>query len=157
MKKPEPIAEIKKPMDFIDMGRWIDEKYNINARDYAGKFKNAPNWSAVAAENGVTLDRAKELYNTSPLNVTDPVEKAAMTAASAVLKEHYDKTPYQDFWHFQIELFNNFHNDSYQTLNLLYQLEACEEEWQREIAKLWLDEYGEFMDEEGDVFLWVSW
>ena len=157
MKKPVPSEEVKKPLDFIQMKNWIDEKYGINSRDYGGKYAKCPNWAQVASTNGVSLERAEGLYKTPPIEITDPVEKAAYEAASAAVKNHCENTPYLDFWHFQIDLFRNFSNDSYQTLNLKYQLEACEEDWQKEIAQLWLDEFGEYMNEEGEVFLWVSW
>jgi hypothetical protein len=111
MVKPSPYTETKQVMDLMDMWAWIDEKYNITARDYAGRFKG----------------------------------------------EFNSEAPYQDFWHFQIDLFNNFSNDSYQTLNLTDQLEACEEDWQREISQLWIDEYEQFANEEGEIYLWVSW
>lgn len=76
---------------------------------------------------------------------------------SAAVKAWQDATPLQDFWHFQLDLFHNFSNDSYQTFPLGYQMEACKEDWQREIAQMWLDEYGEFMDEDGNIEVWVCW
>lgn len=112
MTKPAPYTETKTVMNFIDMKGWIDEKYGINQRDYAGRHKGG-------------LDASK---------------------------------PYQDFWHFQMDSVINLNgNDSYSSINLEYQLEAAEEDWQKEIAQMWLDEFGEYVDEYGDIELWVSW
>ena len=114
MTKPEPYVVTKTVMNFIDMCSFIDEKYGINQRNYAGK-----------------------------------------TYAHG--SEGYDK-PYQDFWHYQMD--NSVHfpaNDSFGHINLQYQLDDAKEDWQREIAQLWLDEYGEFADSDGEIELWVSW
>jgi hypothetical protein len=157
MDKPIPYTETKQIMDFIAMQHWIDEKYAINARDYAGKYAKCPRWPDIVTACGVAPERAQELYKTPLTEVTNPLERAAMEAASEKVREHMDNTPYQDFWHFQLELFHTFSNDSYQNFCLGYQMEACKEDWQREIAQLWLDEYSEFMDEDGCIEVWVCW
>lgn len=155
MTKPEPYVETKSVMNFIDMQRWIDEKYGINARDYSNKF--GFKWHDHVVSHGVEMGRAMELYSKG--NAADPTEAETVAMASArdAQKAYYEEHPYQDFWHFQLELFDGFSNDSYQTLNLKYQLSRCKEAWQLEIAQMWQNEFGAFADEEGDIELWVSW
>lgn len=67
--------------------------------------------------------------------------------------------PYQDFWHFLIEFIPNFNNGTYSSLIVNEGLiEACEEEWQKEIARLWVTEYKEYASSDsGEVTIWVSW
>lgn len=157
MKKPIPYIESHTVMDFIAMQHWIDEKYNITARDYAGRHAGSPKWTDSVIDQGISPDRAVELYKTKPEDITDPSEKLAAETASKIIKDHMENTPYWDFWHFQLKLFDNFLNDSYQIFPLGYQMDACKEDWQREIAQMWLNEFGEFQDPDGNIRVWVSW
>jgi len=157
MSKPEPYIETKAVMNFIDMCGWIDEKYNINQRDYAKHF--GFNWPASLVElTNIPLERAKILYGTKPADMSLD-ELAAVKLVEDARKKWAEEHPYRDFWHFQMAkvMPHNFSNDTYSSINIPYQLSVCEEDWQREIAQLWVDEFGEYADENGNIKLWVSW
>ena len=156
MKKPEPYEETKQVMDLMEMSGWIDGKYGITARDYKGHF--AFNWQEKMIREGITEKRAKELYRMSPNDVSDEAERSAMQKVSQAQTRWYKENPYCDFWHFQLEHAIDLKgNDTYCEINLEYQLEAAQEDWQKEIAQMWLDEFGEYANTDGFIHLWVSW
>jgi len=77
--------------------------------------------------------------------------------------------PYLDFWHWFIEYDECIRNECYATLPVDYRL--SEEEWKdnmdyfnnlfptwvREILDLIKAEFGEYLDEEGDLRVWIWW
>lgn len=156
MEKPVPDPKFRGAIDLVAMCSYIDEKYKIDARDYAGHF--GFDWPGYMVSLGATREDAERLYRTKPADAT-PEEQALLATTRAASDAHRDANPYQDFWHYQLEVFgeDTFHNDSYQEYAIFRALEDAEEDWQKEIAKLWIDEWGEYADENGIVFVWVSW
>lgn len=157
MDKPVPYIETKTVMDFMAMQYWIDKKYGIVARDYGSKDSPAPDWVKDCMKWGITLERATQLRHLHRSAITDENEIYAYEDAWNAYVVWRDKTPYRDFWHYQLDLFHNFSNDNYFWYPLVYALENAEEDWQKEIAQMWIDEFGQFANEEGEVYVWVSW
>jgi len=94
--------------DWHEMVDYVEKKYKINVRDYAGKYKNAlPGW---------------------------------------------EDTEYQDYWHFMLTIWDEVSNGGEESINFSNLLEMCEHEWQKEITRLFLAEFG---DE--DLVVWIEW
>ena len=101
MRKPEPTTQ-KPAYDWTEITHYIEEKYNIDIRNYA-------TWR--------------------PGN----------------------KNPYQDFWHWFCDRYN-FANESYVQVYFEEDLrEANMEDWQKEIAKLYIKEFG------NEFRAWIEW
>jgi hypothetical protein len=156
VEKPVPDPKFRGAIQFIPMCDYIDKKYGINARDYVGHF--GFDYPAFLVAQGCSPEDADRLYRTSPASAT-PEEQLLMKAAREAQDAHYEAHPYQDFWHYQLEVFgeDRFRNDSYQDFPIQRCLDGATEDWQKEIAKLWLDEWAEYADEDGIIFVWVSW
>ena len=74
--------------------------------------------------------------------------------ANCTLTASEDDTPYQDFWHFVIDM-GNPHNGSILWMHNEWRENA--EEWQVEILDRYLDHFGEGEGENRYARFWVEW
>lgn len=155
MDKPKPYTEKKEVMDFMDMIHWIDEKYQINQRDYKGKYSKEGSYRGFLESRGFTHEEIEAYGKRKPADMSPE-----WAAIKPQVRQHQDEWaaahPYCDFWHFQIEKIYRFQNDTHIRYPLTDIMEGAED-WQKEIAQLWVDEFGEFADDDGEIYCWVSW
>lgn len=165
----KPITRIRAVMDYNDMVRYIEEKYNCRLRDYAAhkngvkdtirfnidhsekwKCSNFPRFAEFRKNplpnNGLSKEGV-EFYGTADgRRWFNEVDESYRAAADGECKE----LPYWDFWHHMTDSFE-IHNGITCGINWV-EFGDCGEEWQQEICKLFVKEFGaEDMDVE---FYW---
>ena len=65
--------------------------------------------------------------------------------ANRFKKPYNASAPYQDFWHFVLEMAPNITNGSFFVMDE-YWLDEASHEWQKQILNYYLDEFGEYED-----------
>jgi hypothetical protein len=127
--------------DYHEMRDLIAEKHGIDERDY----KNAHCFNYVDALVALGVDRetAEVLYRTAPAEMS--AEHQAINAKVVEQSEEWRAThPYCDFWHFMLDYFNDdFSKGKPLHLNWSDVKDCADEEWQKEIAQLYIDEFGD--------------
>lgn len=139
MTKPEKVTK-----SFYLYGpceRYLDETYEMDQRDYAGRGKAFEAWCDEKGyrdydDNGVPRRYSQELFYDYMAEVHSDVVK---------------RPDHLDFWHWVMDKYGVFgsrfivlkHSD----------IGEIEEEWVRYIYSLWILEFG---DDEGNVELWVE-
>lgn len=107
LKKPIKKHRNEPTYDFNECTEYIEKKYNIKHRDYAGKFSDG---------------KVKDV-------------------------------PYQDYWHFVLDKYDDIRNDYYFDMEISYMREDAED-WQNKITDLFEKE---FADENGIIQFHVWW
>lgn len=71
----------------------------------------------------------------------------------------WNDTPYYDFWHWQTEncFLDPVSNGSYSRLNISKDVADDAESWQKDIQKYWNQEFSDIADENGFIFVYLSW
>lgn len=165
MDKPKKEYRVNPTYDYHEVIDYIEEKYNINTRDYANRHKHFLNWLKLMNEeppNYPICPGSKYQVNINGEMVD--ITKEDYDARYKVIHEQYARfnewcksNPeplYLDFWHWLIENdFEDIHNGSHTTLNIRYWLDKLDEDdWQREILQLICSEF-----KEDDMEFWVEW
>lgn len=168
-----PKAKIKKNlMQSID---YIEHKHKIKTRDY-GLTQRGIDSSTRANSVSLNVDHAERWKNAfcpipaefmkDPLPnhrfnqagmdwYKTPAGRATHTARDQAYKKAPDgekmEIPYLDWWHMFVDVYE-FSNDSWITINWQDVYDSCKEDWQREITKLFVDEFGK-----RDIRIRISW
>ncbi len=159
----KPTKVIIEHWDYHDIIDYIEQKYNIKTRDYAGRFDYKRHW---AGDYPTTFWAKKHGYDHTVLNGNFPMDSEEMRLRIKI-NEEYRKAPdgeaaepeYQDFWHLYRDQIAG--NGSY----LWIGFEPLDEEynpnnkysypeWAKEILKLIKDE---FSPDGEDMKCWIEW
>jgi hypothetical protein len=144
---------VKKPMlNYNDIIKFIEEKYNILTRDYAclygSKIKN------------------KEGHYEKYQRITGDVAPKDNAVSSQEYYKRYKEwvkdnpePPYLDYWHWLLEhCFSDISNGTSAYFNVSEILEDDKTpDWVKEITKLIYDEFNDELDDDGGVEVWNSW
>lgn len=128
--------------DFIEMKNLINEKLGYDQRN-VGKylFPNGAEfeeWYEIRGEERYKdKSLAKQMYDSSS----------------------YERTPYLDFWHWQLKncCSDSFRNDSYTKFCISKELAEDEPKWIQDIQNMWYNTFKDIADEDGVIYIWVSW
>lgn len=141
-------------IDYNDMISYIEEKYNIDTRDYLRKFD--------------TNDKQIEQYNKTVKG------KAKITGSTQYTSQEYkdfeswrkknnlpsiDSIKYLDYWHWLLNhSWEGLNNGSAKYLDVVEILEDEETAtWVKEITQLIHDEFKDDLDSSGGLTVWVEW
>ena len=145
------MIELKKHnLEYIayhDMRDHVAKKYDINERDYAGKF------SKVKSED----DRLRDyLLATGVKNIENFFNKGDVALSDLTEEEkqvyldwfRQPPVPYQDFWHWQLEnMFSGFTKGRPLEINWQEAKEEAKEnnapDWVQEILEMYYTEFGD--------------
>lgn len=164
MKKPEP--QMRTTYEYNEMADYINEKYNINIRDYASKevgnriafnldqvaewgVKHYPQYYANPVEgyrlNQAGLDFCKTKEGIAFFNkINSEAEEARKNGIIKFI-------PYQDFWHCLCDYWD-VSNGCTRKACWSNMKEYFKEDWQKEICDLFITEFG---DDGYDIH--ISW
>lgn len=129
--------------DFMQMCKIINQKLGYTQRE-VGKFlypdgTDFETWYELCGEKNYGKNKkiAQEVYNMA----------------------YFDKIPYLDFWHWQIEncCDESFSNDSYSKFCISPELAESEPEWIQNIQNVWYETFKDIADEDGYIDIWVCW
>lgn len=155
------MTELKKPQkhivehwDYTEIINYIETKYNIRTRDYAGRWQVQRD--AVAIGDEICGDNS--WYRTTKDQMTEKQEEAS----AAYNKYCQDNVrPYQDFWHLYCDEIAG--NGSYMWLSFEPLFEEYDPDdpysypdWAKEILRLIKDEFAPG-ENEWDLKCWVEW
>jgi hypothetical protein len=185
MNKPKPVA--RKPiLDYQDVINFIEEKYNIDTRDYEGLFgsqdkeshfnkyqritgdkmpvgypdysgdKSAPDKGIRIWRNGKKVSGTKEEYDADFVLIHAQYQRYLKWCET----NPENKPPeYLDYWHWMIE--NQFHDvenpcERYWSLQDILEDEESPD-WVKDITQKVRDEFSEHLDESGGFEVYISW
>lgn len=131
MTKPKP--KTRATLDFSECTDFIENKYNIDTRDFARSHHQFGEWCAAIGEAPATCppDATEEQIKASQ-------EQYGRFKADIASGKIVDR-PYQDFWHWLID---NADVRRGGTLELDEEMGEGAEPWQKEILGLYLKEFG---------------
>jgi hypothetical protein len=164
-----PKAKVKK--NLIQSIHYIEHKYKLKTRDYAAAKHGVDGSSTTFNFNNA--EAWKESFSPIPAEyVKDPLPQRRFNQAgmdwydTSAGREFFRKRdeayakapdgkakeiPYQDWWHLVCDLYE-FSNDSWIVINWQDLYDSCDEDWQREITKLFIAEFGK-----RDIRIEISW
>lgn len=123
--------------DYFEMVDYVEKKYRVDTRDFAGRFKHGhiSMLMASAAYDDETW------YYTKPAEFTD-TQKAAHDCYVELMKA---EPPYQDYWH---EICDDIQRGAATYWNFADQYEGMkdrygEDSWQAQVSKLFVNEFGD--------------
>lgn len=172
MNKPKPI-ERPTILDYHEIISYIEKKYEIDVRDYAGKFSGKGREESDKLKDE-WLDKNGHLENKHVFNkpngsredwAKDSKEmQLRIELNTKMQKENFDRfldkrVPYLDYWHYLLEHdFCEIHNgcDEYWGLKDILEDEKAPD-WIKEITQLVYDEFKEYVDEDGGFNVHISW
>lgn len=148
---PKKIKKLTKPIlqtktesffDYHECIEFLEQKHNVDFRDWAKSHGHFNSW---CDKKGLgQLDPEGKLRGSSQI---------WFAQYSKDPKGMANRPPYQDFWHFLIDLYQ-IHNGCVITINYLTDQDYCKEEWQKAAYKLIHDE---FSNKDGDITFYISW
>jgi len=150
MEKPEPI-KMKPALDYSDIIKYIEEKYNIKVTDYLGHFSEKP------------FLKTKEKYGDDVWYTTEPKYLTSIQKEAAdyykTLKIEFDKLEYLNYWQWlRKSLLTGISHGSTKTWCITHLLESDETPaWVKEITQLIYDEFKEYLDEDGRLNIIIKW
>lgn len=127
-------------VDYLDMRDHIEEKYKIDERDY--KKAHEFNYLEAYQRHGVDLETANMLFRTRRDQMT-PEHAAISVKVSEEADKYREEHPYCDFWHFMLDYWPEFSKGKPMNLNWRDVYNYAKEDWQKEIAQLYINEFGE--------------
>lgn len=155
MNKPTKI--IRNPIyNYSEIIDYIEEKYHIETRDYAGRHRYFRKWLELM--NETPPNYPNKLHSTCKVKKNNQMVEITQEEYNVRYKEIHEQyarftewcknnsePPYLDFWHWLINNdFLDVENGSYATLNVKYWLDNLDEsDWQREIIQLIYNEFRE--------------
>jgi hypothetical protein len=161
-------AKIKK--NLIQSIDYIEHKYKIQTRDYGATKAGILDSISFNCDHEEKWKNAfapiPEEYLTDPLPDYRLNQKGMDFCNTPEGREFFRKRddayenapdgeakeiPYLDWWHFFCDLYT-FTNDCWIVINWQYVYDNCNEDWQREITKLFVDEFGK-----RDIKIEISW
>ena len=142
--------------DFMDMIKIIDNKLGYNQRN-AGKHFNP---DSMEYDEWRKLQSISKIFDTNNMHIPESFnlyQKFKNLVENGKIK----RTPYCDFWHWQLDnmFVTNFSNDSYTILNLKlseYTITKMKV-WQLEIFRIWKETFKHISNDDGKINVWVSW
>lgn len=144
MDKPSAQTVVSEQFDYHEMIEYIEEKYKIDVRDYAGKFKGKHDYEHwLKSKNYKTAKDVPEQQEQYVEFVKDVVEG------------RWKEPEYLDFWHYMLETwFNDVHNGCEQYVNWSEVREYAEQK-----GTTWVVEIASKLEEEfpGDLTVWIEW
>lgn len=173
MNKPKPVAR-QPVIDYHEIIDYIEKKYNINVRDYAGKFhgkgyelkqKLRDEW---LEENGYSnfkyvltvpdSKKAREDWDRDSKEIDLRIEINTKMSESGFDKKLDELVPYLDHWHWMLDYFGDISNgcDRYWCLESILE-QPRTPDWIKEITQLVHDEFVDDLDEEGGLEVHISW
>jgi hypothetical protein len=130
-----------KYVDYLEMVEIVESKYGINVRDFAGKYK----WQHEKTQEIMT--KYGQDWNVwgkiSPLNMNHLEKECHNEYVVQLSEENPENPPYQDFWHFMLDYWFDFAKGKPLYLCWPEIKEYADEEWQKECAQLFINEFGE--------------
>lgn len=126
MNKPK--LKTKKQFDYSECTRFIEAKYKIDTRDFARTHTQFGEW--CAAKGMKVIDSRKDIRGAQ-------LQFAEWN--KAVLSGSVVERPYQDFWHWLIDVADVQRGG---TIELDDEMGDGAEPWQNEILGLYLKEFG---------------
>lgn len=163
-----PKAKVKK--NLIQSIDYIEHKYKLDTRDYGATKAGIKD--SIKFNSDHSEDWKDRFFPIPAEYVRDPLPQCRFNqqgmdwynspAGRTFLykrDEAYKKAPdgeakeipYLDWWHLFCDLYE-FSNDSWIVINWQCVYECCNEDWQREITKLFIDEFGKH-----DIRIKISW
>lgn len=163
-----PKAKVKK--NLIQSIDYIEHKYKLKTRDYGATKHGVDNSIEFNVDHA---EAWKERFAPIPAEyVSDPLPQCRFNQLgmdwykTPTGREFFRKRdeayaqapdgeakeiPYQDWWHLICDIYE-FSNDCWRTINWQHVYESCVEDWQREITKLFIAEFGK-----RDIKIEISW
>lgn len=151
---PQPRAKRGvKPGNFIEMRDKIDKLLLLRGKNRQDDYGNRYGFNFVEhiVTFGISKEDAIRLYRTSPDKMT-PHEVHIISECNNARCEYEGDHPYLNYWHFMLDQLPDLENDIRMMINFQNILDAAEEDWQKEIAQMYVDEFGG-----GDQVVNVSW
>jgi len=146
MKKPR--KQIKTAWDYHEIVNYVQQKHNVDLRDFAGKFHGIHSFDAWCDSKGYgKIDPEGKTRGSSQVWCAEHKVD--------IERGHWYEPPYQDFWHWLLDVCE-IRNGCYFYLPISYFKVKKPLENQKWIVKI-LKMFEEFKDEDGKVFCWVSW
>ena len=129
--------------NLMDMMARVDEvlkkRGHGDQRDYSRSHHF--NFKAHGITLGIPADRADAWYQTSPNDMT-PEERAISDKCREASDAYRAANPYRDYWHFMLEHLPDLENDIKMKICFQVFADAATEDWQKEIAQIYLDLFG---------------
>lgn len=180
MNVKENLKKVKlkiKIYDYFEMEKHIEKKYKVKLRDYGltlykrehpeekildiFKFntKHRTKWEHLHYPRLLEMEKnplPNSRFNEETLRFYETDEGRLYFKK---IREHYEEDPegkakeipYLDWWHFVLDNVD-INNESVKTMSFRDFKEFAKADWQREIAQLFIDEFGE-----DNLYLYFSW
>lgn len=162
MKKPK--AFTKKIISYHEMVNYIQTKYKCDLDDYAAHkngvkdtlhfnvdhqekweldhYPKLAEFRKNPVKNYGMNKEGMDFYETPEgMRWFDEIRNAYQNASDGKCKE----LPFWCFWHFMIDIFD-ISNGSTRQINWVELIELCDEDWQKEICRIFAKEFGEEME-----------
>ena len=157
MKKPVP-EKRQDLLNYNDMIGYIEKKYKIDTRDYAGSHKPETRDRCLreaCKQVGVDYETLNE--DLTKANKKDPEVKKKREIRIKI-HEICDKLtpPYQDFWHLYCDGISGNGSEMFIGFGELEDGRKYYPEWAKEILRLIKKEFGEYIDG-NELRCWVEW
>jgi hypothetical protein len=131
IKKPTKMT--RKLYDWSKCTKFIEQKYKIDTRDYAGSHLDFSRWCEATGEKQVRCPEG------TAGDAMIPVQEQFARYQSDVNSGKFQDRPYEDFWHWLIDTIE-IHRGG--TIELDKELGEGAKPWQQEILGLYLKEFG---------------
>ena len=170
MNKPTKKKVVEDMLDFHEMIDFIEKKYNIDVRDYAGQDKQANEYQK---EFNVNLYASPRNYggkyyahlNNEYVEVDETEYKAAFERYYAEGKKFHEwkkeqeELPYLDYWHYLTDHdFSKVSNPSEQCLYVKEILNSkTAPSWVKEITQYIYDEFKDELTDGEYLKVWIEW
>lgn len=140
-------------LNYDEMVDIIQDKHDIDIRNYA--LHNTIKATGLKNPRGTILGEClayMEFKGFDPQTWIDSQGKDWLHSSELSLMKHadtkagiwvdYPAIPYQDFWHFILGHLE-VNQGAIHTMNFAYFRDASDQDWQKEIAQLFVDEFGD--------------
>lgn len=139
-KQPRATKTMGNLMDMMErVDEILKERGRGDQRDYSRH--SGFDFKAHGISLGIPAERADAWYRTSPLEMTP--EEQAISEQCREAKEAYEAAhPYRVYWHFMLDHLPDFENDIKMKICFQVFADKADEDWQKEIAQIYIDEFG---------------
>jgi hypothetical protein len=152
--KPVKKQVVNDMLDYHEMVRYVEEKYDIKVRDYLKRFDT--NRKQIEEYNETVPKEKKVTGNTQ---YTTQVYKDFVKWRNEKGYPDHETIKYLDYWHWLLDnCFCDIDNGSSAYWNMGEILNDDDSpKWVREITQLFFDEFKDDLDKDGGLEVWISW
>lgn len=149
-KQPRATKNMGNLMDMMErVDEVLKERGHGDQRDYSRSHYF--DFKGHGISLGLPAERADAWMRTVPADMT-PEDRAILEKCNEADAAYRKANPYRDYWHFMLEYLPDLENDIKMKINFQVFADAAREDWQKEIAQIYLDLFGA-----KDQVVKVSW